>query len=259
MKYLKGDKATTIQALRIQSEASALNSYDFAPIWLTLRLASHHTAFASHRHAARLVAGTYLVLVENTLGAIVATAPGAATDGAGLLPADRPGTSRPARAVHPVPGLGSLPFTFAGLVVGSVLYSLPFVVQPIQNAFEALGSRPLEVASTLRAGPWDRFFSVAIPLARPGFLTATILGFAHTVGEFGVVLMIGGNIPGATRVLSVAIYDHVEAMEYAQAHWLAGGMLLFSFRYCWRCMASASVHRELGHERPVCPVQPDPR
>jgi len=126
-------------------------------------------------------------------------------------------------------GLGTLPFTFAGLVIGSVLYSLPFVVQPIQNAFEALGSRPLEVASTLRAGPWDRFFSVAVPLARPGFVTAIILGFAHTVGEFGVVLMMGGNIPGATRVLSVAIYDHVEAMEYAQAHWLAGGMLLFSF------------------------------
>jgi molybdate transport system permease protein len=126
-------------------------------------------------------------------------------------------------------GLGTLPFTFAGLVVGSVLYSLPFVVQPIQNAFETLGERPLEAAATLRAGPWDSFFTVAVPLARPGFLTAVILGFAHTVGEFGVVLMIGGNIPGATRVLSVAIYDHVEAMEYAQAHWLAGGMLLFSF------------------------------
>lgn len=126
-------------------------------------------------------------------------------------------------------GLGTLPFTFPGLVVASVLYSLPFVVQPIRNAFETLGERPLEVAATLRAGPWDRFFTVAAPLARPGFLTAVILGFAHTVGEFGVVLMIGGNIPGATRVLSVAIYDHVEAMEYAQAHWLAGGMLLFSF------------------------------
>ena len=126
-------------------------------------------------------------------------------------------------------GLGTLPFTFAGLVVGSVIYTLPFVVQPIQNAFEALGERPLEAAAALRAGPWDRFFTVAVPLAKPGFLTAVILGFAHTVGEFGVVLMIGGNIPGATRVLSVAIYDHVEAMEYAQAHWLAGGMLLFSF------------------------------
>ncbi len=126
-------------------------------------------------------------------------------------------------------GLGTLPFTFAGLVVGSVFYSLPFVVQPLQNAFEAIGERPLEAAATLRAGPWDTFFSVALPLARPGFITASILGFAHTVGEFGVVLMIGGNIPGQTRVVSVQIYDHVEAMEYAQAHWLAGGMLLFSF------------------------------
>ncbi|WP_185749354.1 molybdate ABC transporter permease subunit [Stutzerimonas stutzeri] len=126
-------------------------------------------------------------------------------------------------------GLGTLPFTFAGLVVGSVFYSLPFVVQPLQNAFEAIGERPLEAAATLRAGPWDTFFSVVLPLARPGFITASILGFAHTVGEFGVVLMIGGNIPGQTRVVSVQIYDHVEAMEYAQAHWLAGGMLLFSF------------------------------
>ncbi len=126
-------------------------------------------------------------------------------------------------------GLGLLPFTFAGLVVGSVLYSMPFVVQPLQNAFEAIGERPLEAAATLRAGPWDTFFSVILPLARPGFITASVLGFAHTVGEFGVVLMIGGNIPEKTRVVSVQIYDHVEAMEYAQAHWLAGGMLLFSF------------------------------
>lgn len=110
-----------------------------------------------------------------------------------------------------------------------MFYSLPFVVQPLQNAFEAIGERPLEAAATLRAGPWDTFFSVVLPLARPGFITASILGFAHTVGEFGVVLMIGGNIPGQTRVVSVQIYDHVEAMEYAQAHWLAGGMLLFSF------------------------------
>jgi molybdate transport system permease protein len=126
-------------------------------------------------------------------------------------------------------GLGVLPFTFAGLVVGSVMYSMPFVVQPLQNAFEAIGRRPLEVAASLRAGPWDRFLSVAVPLARPGFITAAVLGFAHTVGEFGLVLMIGGNIPGRTRVLSVDIYDHVEALEYAEAHWLAGGMLLFSF------------------------------
>ena len=126
-------------------------------------------------------------------------------------------------------GLGTLPFTFAGLVAGSVFYSLPFVVQPIQNAFEAIGERPLEVAATLRASPLDTFFSVVLPLARPGYLTATVMGFAHTVGEFGVVLMIGGNIPNQTRVVSVQIYDHVEALEYAQAHWLSGGMLVFSF------------------------------
>ncbi len=126
-------------------------------------------------------------------------------------------------------GLGLLPFTFPGLVLASVLYSMPFVVQPLQQAFESLGERPLEAAATLRASPWDTFFSVVLPLARPGFVTATILGFAHTVGEFGVVLMIGGNIPDKTRVVSVQIYDHVEALEYTQAHWLAGGMLLFSF------------------------------
>ncbi|MEW6132129.1 MAG: molybdate ABC transporter permease subunit [Pseudomonadota bacterium] len=126
-------------------------------------------------------------------------------------------------------GLGTLPFTFAGLVVASVFYSLPFVVQPIQNAFEAMGERPLEVAASLRAGPLDRFFTVAVPLSSPGFLTAGVLGFAHTVGEFGVVLMIGGNIPGVTRVVSVQIYDYVEAFEYADAHILSGIMLAFSF------------------------------
>lgn len=125
-------------------------------------------------------------------------------------------------------GLGTLPFTFGGLVVGSVLYSMPFVVQPIQNAFEAIGERPLEVAATLRASPLDTFFSVVLPLARPGYLTATVMGFAHTIGEFGVVLMIGGNIPDKTRVVSVQIYDHVEALEFAQAHWLAAGMVAFS-------------------------------
>jgi len=126
-------------------------------------------------------------------------------------------------------GLGLLPFSFAGLVIGSVLYSMPFVVQPIQNAFEAMGSEALEAAATLRASPLDRFFSVALPLARPGYLTAVVMGFAHTVGEFGVVLMIGGNIPEKTRVVSVQIYDHVEALEYTQAHWLSGGMVVFSF------------------------------
>jgi len=126
-------------------------------------------------------------------------------------------------------GLGVLPFTFAGLVVGSVIYSMPFVVQPIQNAFEAIGAQPLEAAATLRASPLDTFFSVVLPLARPGYLTAVVMGFAHTVGEFGVVLMIGGNIPDRTRVASVQIYDHVEALEYSQAHWLAAGMVMFSF------------------------------
>ena len=123
----------------------------------------------------------------------------------------------------------SLVFTFTGRVIGSVFYSLPFVVQPLQAAFSTIGNRPLEVAATLRASPLDRFFTVAMPLARAGYLTAAVLGFAHTVGEFGVVLMIGGNIPGETQVLSIAIYDHVEALEYGQAHWLAGGLLLFSF------------------------------
>ena len=125
-------------------------------------------------------------------------------------------------------GLGRLPFSFAGLVVASVLYSMPFVVQPLQQAFEAIPERTLEAAATLRAGPWDRFFSVVLPLARPGFLTASVLGFAHTVGEFGVVLMIGGNIPDKTRVLSVAIYGHVEALEFEAAHRLAAGMVVFA-------------------------------
>jgi molybdate transport system permease protein len=126
-------------------------------------------------------------------------------------------------------GLGTLPFTFTGLVVASVLYSLPFVVQPIQNAFAAIGPGLLEAAATLRATPRDRFFTVALPLARPGFITAAVLGFAHTVGEFGVVLMVGGNIPGQTRVVSVQIYDHVEALEYGQAHELAILLMGFAF------------------------------
>ena len=126
-------------------------------------------------------------------------------------------------------GLGRLPFTFPGLVVGSFIYSLPFAVQPLQRAFENLGRRPLEAAATLGASKLDTFFTVVLPMARPGFITAAILSFAHTIGEFGVVLMIGGNIPGVTRVVSVQIYDHVEAMEYANAHILAGGMVVFSF------------------------------
>ncbi len=146
-------------------------------------------------------------------------------------------------------GIGALPFTFWGLVVASVFYSLPFMVQPLQNAFESIGDRPLEVAATLGASPLDAFFTVALPLARPGFLTASILTFAHTVGEFGVVLMIGGNIPGISRVASVQIYDHVEALEYGQAHRMAAVMLMFSFLvllalYVWRPDARKIMRRD---------------
>jgi molybdate transport system permease protein len=139
------------------------------------------------------------------------------------------GPNGPVGALTESLGLGLLPFTFTGLVVASVIYSMPFVVQPLQNAFEAMGERPLEAAATLRASPLDAFFTVALPLARPGLTTAAILGFAHTVGEFGVVLMIGGNIPGKTQVVSMAIYNHVEAMEYGNAHLLSGMLLVFSF------------------------------
>ncbi|MGE4221174.1 MAG: molybdate ABC transporter permease subunit [Alphaproteobacteria bacterium] len=140
-------------------------------------------------------------------------------------------------------GARTLAFTFEGLVLGSVIYSMPFVVQPIRNAFEAVGERPLEVAATLRASPWNAFWTVAVPLASPGFLTGAVLGFAHTVGEFGVVLMIGGNIPGETKVLSVAIYDYVETLQWAKAHVLAAGMLVFSFAVI---LATMLVEKRLG-------------
>ena len=143
------------------------------------------------------------------------------------------GPSGPVGRATEALGLGRLPFTFAGLVVASMLYSMPFVVQPLQTAFEAVGRRPLEVAATLRAGPWDRFVHVALPLARRGVVTAAVLGFAHTVGEFGVVLMMGGNIPGATRVVSTQLYDHVEALDYPAAHRLAAALLAFSFVVLW--------------------------
>jgi len=143
-------------------------------------------------------------------------------------------------------GERTLAFSFEGLVIGSVVYSLPFVVQPIRNAFEAIGERAFEVAATLRASPWDRFWSVAVPLARPGFLSGAVLGFAHTVGEFGVILMIGGSIPGETKVLSIAIYDYVETLRWAEAHWLAGGMLLFSFVVILTLMLSQRGPRSLG-------------
>jgi molybdate transport system permease protein len=145
-----------------------------------------------------------------------------------------------------IAGLGgarTLAFTFWGLVLGSVIYSIPFVVQPIRNAFLAMGERPLEVAATLGASPWDAFWSVAVPQARPGFLTAAVLTFAHTVGEFGVVLMIGGNIPGQTKVMSVAIYDLVETQRWTEAHSLAGGMVLFSFVVI---MAMLQIEKRMG-------------
>ncbi|POR07693.1 molybdate ABC transporter permease subunit [Diaphorobacter sp. LR2014-1] len=203
---------------------------DWAAIWLTLQLASVTTVlllvlctplawWLAHtrsrwRGPVGAVVALPLVLPPTVIGfyLLVSMGPGGAIG-----------------QLTEALGLGRLPFTFPGLVVGSLVYSLPFAVQPLQRAFEALGRRPLEVAATLGASPLDRFFSVALPLARPGFVTAAILSFAHTVGEFGVVLMLGGNIPGVTRVVSVQIYDHVEAMEYAQAHWLAGGMVAFSF------------------------------
>ncbi len=141
-------------------------------------------------------------------------------------------------------GARSLAFTFEGLVIGSVIYSLPFVVQPIRNAFEAIGTRPLEVAATLGAAPWDRFWSVAVPLARPGFITGAVLGFTHTIGEFGVVLMIGGNILGETKVLSTTIYEYVETLNWAPAHLLAGGMLIFSFVVI---LATMLVQKHMRH------------
>ena len=144
-------------------------------------------------------------------------------------------------------GLRTLAFSFEGLVIGSVIYSMPFVVQPIRNAFEVIGDRPLEVAATLRASPLDRFRTIALPLALPGFLTGAVLGFAHTVGEFGVVLMIGGSIPGETKVLSVAIYDYVETLRWAEAHVLAGGMLVFSFLVI---LAMTLFGRRIGQPQP---------
>ncbi|TQK05397.1 molybdate ABC transporter permease subunit [Herbaspirillum sp. SJZ107] len=207
-----------------------MDDADLAAIWLTLKLATVVTLLllaigtpvawwlartrSRLKHAVAAVVALPLVLPPTVIGFYLLLALG-----------PNGWVGRLTSAL----GLGLLPFTFAGLVLASVLYSMPFVVQPLQNAFDAIGERPLEVAATLRASPWDTFWTVAVPLARPGFLSAAVLGFAHTVGEFGVVLMIGGNIPDKTRVVSVQIYDHVEALEYAQAHWLSGAMLVFSF------------------------------
>ncbi len=222
---------------------------DLSPVWLTLKLATLTTLVllvvgtpiawwlsqtrSRVRHAVAAVVALPLVLPPTVLGFYL------------LLVL---GPAGPVGHMTQALGLGTLPFTFPGLVVASVLYSLPFVVQPVRNAFEAIGTRPLEVAATLRATPRERFFTVAVPLARPGFLSGAILGFAHTVGEFGVVLMVGGNIPGQTKVLSVAIYDHVESLEWTQAHWLAGGMVVFSFLVVLAMSVLGQRMQRLGHD-----------
>jgi len=205
-------------------------SEDLAAVWLTLKLATVVTVLL-------LIVGTPIAwwlartrsIFKGAIGAVVALPLVLPPTVLGFYLLITLGPNGPIGQLTQAMGIGLLPFTFPGLVLASVIYSLPFVVQPIQNAFEAIGERPLEAAATLRASPWDTFWSVAVPLARPGFITGAILGFAHTVGEFGVVLMIGGNIPEKTRVVSVQIYDHVEALEYTQAHWLSGGMVVFSF------------------------------
>jgi molybdate transport system permease protein len=203
---------------------------DFGAVWLTLQLATIVTALL-------LLIGTPIAWwlahtrspLKGPVGAIVALPLVLPPTVLGFYMLLAMGPYGPIGKLTTTLGIGALPFTFQGLVIASVFYSMPFVVQPIQNAFEAIGERPMEVAATLRASPLDAFLTIALPLARPGFVTAAILGFAHTIGEFGVVLMIGGNIPDKTRVISVQIYDHVQALEYARAHWLAGGMLIFSF------------------------------
>ena len=203
---------------------------DLSAIWLTLKLAGLSTLLL-------LLCGTPLAWwlarthhpLKGTIGALVTLPLILPPTVLGFYLLVLLGPHGPVGQLTQSLGLGLLPFTFPGLVIASMVYSLPFVVQPLQQAFAAIGVRPLEAAATLRASPLDTFFSVVLPLAKPGFITAAILGFAHTIGEFGVVLMIGGNIPGKTQVLSMAIYNHVEAMEYANAHQLAGGLLVFSF------------------------------
>lgn len=203
---------------------------DLTAVWLTLRLAAVTTFLL-------LIIGTPLAWwlartqswVKGPIGALVALPLVLPPTVLGFYLLVAMGPTGPVGAATQALGLGLLPFSFSGLVIGSLLYSLPFVVQPLQAAFEALGERPIEAAATLRAGPLDRFITVAVPLARQGFIGAAVLGFAHTIGEFGVVLMIGGNIPAVTKVLSVTLYDHVEALDYGRAHVLAAGMLMFSF------------------------------
>ena len=207
-----------------------LTDADLQAIWLTVRLATIVTLilFLLGTPIAWWLARTRSIW-KGAVGAVVALPLVLPPSVIGFYLLVTMGPHGPLGQLTQAWGLGLLPFTFWGLVVASLFYSMPFMVQPVQTAFEAIGDRPLEVAATLRASPLDAFFTVALPLAAPGFLTAGILTFAHTVGEFGVVLMIGGNIPGVSRVASVQIYDHVEAMEYGDAHRLAAVMLVFSF------------------------------
>lgn len=227
-----------------------LSDNDLQAIWLTLRLATVVTAIL-------LLVGTpvawWLACTHSRLkgpvGAVVALPLVLPPSVLGFYLLLAMGPNGPVGRLTTALGIGLLPFTFWGLVAASVFYSFPFMVQPLQNAFEAVGERPLQVAATLGASKLDAFFTVALPLARPGFLTASILTFAHTVGEFGVVLMIGGNIPGVSRVASVQIYDHVEALEYSQAHRMAAVMLIFSFLvllalYVWRPNAKYAVRNQ---------------
>ncbi len=207
-----------------------LSPDDLGAIWLTLRLASVTTVLLL------LLATPLAWWLAHTgsrwrgpVGAVVALPLVLPPTVLGFYLLVSLGPQGPLGQLTQALGWGLLPFTFAGLVLGSVVYSLPFAVQPLQHAFESMGRRPMEVAATLRASPLDAFLTVAVPLARPGFVTAAVLSFAHTVGEFGVVLMLGGNIPEKTRVVSTQIYGHVEALQYTQAHWLSAGMVVFSF------------------------------
>lgn len=206
-------------------DASALQA-----IWLTVKLATVTTVLllVFGTPLAWWLAGTHSRL-KSTVGALVALPLVLPPVVIGFYLLLLMGPNGPVGQLTQWLGLGLLPFTFSALVVGSVFYSLPFVVQPLQNAFEAIGPKPLEAAATLRASKLDTFCNVVLPLARPAYITAAVMGFAHTVGEFGIVLMIGGNIPGLTRVMSVQIYDHVEAMQYSQAHTLAAALMVFSF------------------------------
>jgi molybdate transport system permease protein len=216
-----------------------------APVWLTIRLAAATTAIL-------LVIGIPLAWwlartrswLKIPIGAAVALPLVLPPTVLGFYLLLALGPNGPIGAATSALGIGTLAFSFYGLLIGSVLYSMPFVVQPIQTAFAALGERPFEAAATLRASPLDRFLTVALPMARPGIISGAVMGFAHTVGEFGMVLMIGGNIPGRTKVISMAIYDHVEALEYAEAHQLAAGMLLFSF--CVLCILYGLNQRDSG-------------